>query len=248
MQSLLVAHDTTLGSLTKMLGSATKAAFALAALSLAGVTAGAVVSCGAEEATPVAAQPDAASVSDSSAPGADALVDGAGVEAAVMCELGIVPALPAVTSEVLIEGSDGGIPPTPIGGDEDGLWAYTKINVYLPALAQGQIDPSMSKVDGKGFIELHGNKFRQLSDTTTVISTAAAGKVTRAATAKALGSYAIAGTALTFTPTCTETSSMGSALGTVDFSRVDATHARLHVITMSQLGTAKLVIDMEKQP
>lgn len=213
----------------------------------------AVASCGGSSVESAAA-PDVTpsidasdeSVTDAGAP-ADAS-DGA-VEAAMTCDLGTLPALPALTSEVRIAGDDGGAPPAPTGGDAEGLWAYTKITLYLPPAAQGQVDPTMSKIDGKGFIALEAGKFRQLGDTTTVLSTSAIGKVTRAATTKSLGTYVTKDTALVFTATCTETSGMGmgGSLGNVDFSRIDATHGRLHVTTQSQLGMAKLVIELEKK-
>ena len=190
------------------------------------------------------AVPDAAEASVA----ADGGAADAGGEAAASCDLGAQPTLPAITSEVIIAGADGGTPPAPTGGDEDGVWAYTKITLYLAAAAQGQIDPAASTIDGKGFIELHAGRFRQLADTTTVLSTTAVGKVTRAGVTKALGTYASASPALTFTVECHESTGDPGGLGTVAFSRVDATHGRLHVTTMTQIGTATLVIELARQP
>jgi hypothetical protein len=192
---------------------------------------------------------DAASAADASDAGVAAETGGdAAVEAAASCDLGAMPTLPAITSEVIIAGADGGTPPLPTGGDEDGVWAYTKISLYLGPAAQGQIDPAQSKIDGQGFIELHAGAFRQLADTTTVLATAAVGKVTRAGVTKALGTYVAAAPALTFTVTCRESTGDPGGSGTVAFSRVDATHGRLHVTSQTQVGTATLVIELTRQP
>ena len=100
------------------------------------------------------------------------------------CDLGALPAMPALTSEVIIEGTDAGAAPAPTGGDEAGLWLYKKITIYAPAAANGQIDAVRSMVTGKGFIELGGGKLRQFVDTTTTLVTTAVGTVTRSGTTK----------------------------------------------------------------
>lgn len=220
-------------------------ALVLAALVL---TVSPLVGCDGTDASPasdagLADAPDAA-VAD--APG-DAIAD-AEAEAAATCDIGVVPTMPALTSEVVIEGGEGGAAPAATGGDETGLWLYTKISLYLPAQASGQIEPAESKIDGKGFIELDGGRFRQLVDTTTVLSTSVVGKVTRAGSTKASGTYAKSGATATLTVACRESTGETGTLGDVGFSRVDATHGKLHVKTTSQIGTANLVIDLEKAP
>lgn len=168
-------------------------------------------------------------------------------EAAVTCELGAQPTMPAITSAVVIQGVDGGAAaPVATGGDETGLWVYTKITLYLPSQAAGQVDPAESKIDGKGFIALGAGKFRQLVDTTTVLSTSIVGKVTRAGSTKALGTYVKTDATAKLTVECRESIGETNTLGDVGFSRVDATHGTLHLTTTSQIGTANLVVDLEK--
>ncbi|MBX3191485.1 MAG: hypothetical protein KF819_31105 [Labilithrix sp.] len=188
-------------------------------------------------------EPDAALPREASATDAPAEA-----EASASCDLGPLPTMPPLTSEVVIAGPDGGAPPAATGGDETGVWVYTKITLHLPSQASGQIDPAESKIEGTGSIQLDGATFRQFSDTTTVLSTSVVGKITRAGSAKAIGTYEKGADGLTFAVTCRETTGEGGTLGEVGFSRIDATHGRLHVVTMTQLGSANLVIDLEKAP
>lgn len=235
-----------------MLGRTTKRARAAAILGAAMTCAGlafggsSIVSCGGSS---EAAAGDAGAAGDSAVATEDATADAATeAEASASCNLGATPAMPALTSKVVIEGGDGGAPPTATGGDEIGTWVYTKITLYLPPQASGQIDPAGSKIEGKGFIEMGSGTFRQLVDTTTVLSTSIVGTVTRAGSTKALGTYVKNAAALTFTPTCRESTGEGGSLDDVAFTRVDATHAQLRLKTSSQIGTANLVIDLEKAP
>lgn len=208
-------------------------------------------SCSSSDAT-ASTGADAAPGADADTDAADAAVDAAtgdaATEAGAMCDLGVLPVMPALTSEVVIEGADGGAAPTPTGGDVEGLWTYTKITLHLAAAAQGQVDPAASMITGRGFIELKAGAFRQLSDTTTVLSTSVVGKVTRVGLTKATGTYTVVAPAITFDATCREASADSGALGDVAFSRLDATSALMHVATQSQLGKATLVIALSRQP
>lgn len=199
--------------------------------------------------TPVVVDSGGAAEAEAAAP-VEAAVDApVEAEAAVTCNLGTPPTMPAITSEIVIQGVDGGAAaPAPTGGDETGLWVYTKISLYLGASAEGQVDPAESKIEGKGFIELGAGKFRQFVDTTTVLSTSIVGKVTRAGSTKVTGTYVKADTTAKLTVECRETTGETNALGDVGFSRIDATHGRLHLTSTSALGTANLVVDLEKAP
>ncbi len=53
---------------------------------------------------------------------------------------------------------------------------------------------------------------------------------------------------MTTTVTCREATGDSSELGELGFSRVDPTLGKLHITTMTQLGSLKLVIELEKQP
>lgn len=231
-----------------MPGSLTKAAVLLAA---GAAFAAALANCGGTTNETPAADAGTTDVATDAATdtGATDASTEAASEAAATCDLGTLPTMPAITSEVVIDGLDGGgAAPAATGGDETGTWIYEKITIYLPAQAAGQIDPAESKIDGKGFIELGAGKFRQFVDTTTVLATSIVGKVTRAGTTKVLGTYTTSGTSTTFTITCRESTGETASLGDVGFSRVDATHGRLHVKSSTQIGTANLVIDLEKAP
>lgn len=199
--------------------------------------------------TPVVVDSGGAAEAEAAAPveaASDAPVE---AEATVTCNLGTQPTMPAITSEIVIQGVDGGAnAPTATGGDEAGLWLYTQITLYLPATADGQVDTAESKIDGKGFIDLGAGKFRQFVDTTTVLSTSVVGKVTRAGSTKATGTYVKTDATAKLTIECRESTGETNTLGDVGFSRVDPTHAKLHLTTTGALGTATLVVDLEKAP
>ena len=230
-----------------MPGSFTKAAVLLAA---GAAFAAALANCGGTtNETPAADAGTADVVEAATDTGVTDAASEAASEAAATCDLGTLPTMPSITSEVVIDGLDGGgAAPAATGGDESGNWVYRKITLYLPSQAAGQVDPAESKIEGKGFIDLGGGKFRQFVDTTTTLSTSIVGKVTRAGTSKVLGTYTINGATTAFTITCRESTGETASLGDVGFSRVDATHGRLHVKSSTQLGTANLVIDLEKAP
>jgi hypothetical protein len=190
---------------------------------------------------------DAAIASDASSAPVDAAPDATTDAAVSSCDLGATPTMPTLSSEFVIEGTDGGTLPTPTGGDETGTWVYTKITLYLPSQASGQVDPAASTIEGKGFMALESGSFRNLVDTTTKLKTTVVGTVTRATSAKALGTYVKDGPSLTFTASCRDRTDT-SPLKNVRFSRVDATHGQLFVQTTTQIGTADLVVDVEKAP
>jgi hypothetical protein len=201
--------------------------------------------------TPGPAPDDAGS--EASAPTLDAGADAASADGGA-CDTSPAPTIREATSVVLIEGAapDGGdgsvaTPPVPTGGDPTGTWIYTRYVLYLPAQARGQIDPDASKLEGRGFIAIDGDRFRQLTETTTTLETAAVGKLVRTNNTRTKGSFTADGGALTISPECFASSSEGS-LGELGFSRVSPTEARLHILIKQQLGEAKLVIDMERAP
>ena len=170
------------------------------------------------------------------------------------CDTSPAPTMRDAASLVLIEGTapDGGdgsaaTAPEPTGGDPSGTWIYTRYILYLPPQARGQIDPDASKLEGRGFMAIEGDRFRQLTETVTTLETAAVGKVVRTNATRARGSFAADGGELTITPECFTSSSEGT-LGSLGFSRVSPTEARLHILIKQQLGEAKLVIEMERAP
>ncbi len=235
-----------LGRTTRLAARLGVTQLACASFACASFACASLASCSSDDtASPASDGGSAADATDASAAPDSASVD---AEGGSSCDVGALPAMPPLASEVLIDGVDGGAAPAPSGGDEDGLWTYTKITIFLPPNAQGQIDPSKSKVEGKGFIELRGGKLRQFVDTTTVLATAAIGTVTRAGVTKVVGTYAASGTSVTFAITCRESTAEASTLADAGFSRIDATHALLHITSMTQIGTAKLVIDLQRQP
>lgn len=153
-----------------------------------------------------------------------------------------------MTSEYFIAGGEGGTAPVPTGGDETGTWVYTRIRVYLPAQARGLFDPATSTVEGTGFIAASGGRFRQFVDTTSKLATVA-GPSVRENRAKLTGTYVKTMTALTLNTECRE--SIGdstSPVGDIGFSRVDGTHALLHIVSDTQIGSTTLVVELELRP
>lgn len=206
-----------------------------------------------------------ACTSASSAPeatdaGADApaiAVDGGDARASSdggACDPGPVPPLRDVTSTVTLEGDasdagDAGVVAAPVatGGDPSGTWIYTHLTLYLPPQAKGQIDPAKSKLEGRGFIAIDQDRFRQLTETTTTLSTSAVGMVVRTNNTRAIGRFAADGGALRTETECSEGGVEGS-LGELGFSRLSPTQGRLHLLLKGQLGESKLTIDLERAP
>jgi hypothetical protein len=162
--------------------------------------------------------------------------------------------MPSVTSEVRIETASNA--PSPVsapsatGGDELGTWVYTKVTLYLPPAADGQVNTQSSKIEGTGFVAFEGGRFRQLSEMTTTISTNVIGTVIRQATTTTKGTYTQSGGALVFTPgaDCPPPASTEVTISDFGFSRVSDDAARLHFTSTSTTGAARLVIDMKRVP
>ncbi len=170
-------------------------------------------------------------------------------DAPTTCDVSPLPAsAPAITSEVTIADADGGgLPPTSSGGDEKGVWLYSKVHIYLEASAQGLVDPAKSTVTGNGWIAFDGARFRTSTDTLVTLVTSVAGTVVRPMTTVAFGTYAHAdaGAALTLTQECRVSDSdlNGAPLG---FTRLTDTTARLIVTTSNALGNFTIVTDLTR--
>lgn len=172
-----------------------------------------------------------------------------GPDAPTTCDVAPLPTnVPAITSSVIIADADGGgVPPTSSGGDEKGVWLYSKVSIYLEASAKGAVDPVASTITGGGWLALDGTRYRTSSSTETTLVTSVAGTIVRGTSTIAYGtySYASAGGALTFTSECRVSNSDlgGSPLG---FTRLTDTTARLVVTTQNALGNFIIVTDLTK--
>ncbi len=124
------------------------------------------------------------------------------------CNVDPIPAdLPAIDGTLKgLDEAAGSAPAPSTGGDPKGLWYVDSITTYLPKNLASFVDLDQSTLVGKGFFEFgEDGSFRQMTQTSTTLITGAAGTIEQPPSSRsAAGSFAVSGSAITFTSTCPE--------------------------------------------
>ncbi|MEZ4389929.1 MAG: hypothetical protein R3A48_02445 [Polyangiales bacterium] len=153
--------------------------------------------------------------------------------------------LPMVDGGVIIEGGDAGALPTPSGGDPTGRWLIDDATLYLPAAAQGQVDPSMSWVRGTGWATLEGGAYQLSTDLGFRVESVVGG-LTRGVVLGGRGRYEVRGTELALTPECTTSPAAAGSLGAFRFSRDAPDRGRLFIEVSGMAGRLNLVFRLQR--
>lgn len=153
--------------------------------------------------------------------------------------------LPQVDGGVVIEGGDAGALPTPSGGDPMGRWLIDDATLWLPAAAQGQVDPSRSWVRGTGWATLEGGAYQISTDLGFRIE-AVVGGLTRGVAMASRGRYELRGAELRLTPECASAGVAQSSLGSFRFSRDAPERARLFIEVTGMAGRLNLVFQLRR--
>ncbi len=167
------------------------------------------------------------------------------------CDVGTPPvatsALPTIRGSMVIAGGDGGLAPTPSGGDPSGRWVMTTATMYWPSIASGQLRPEGGAIEGTGWVVIDGASYRLATDLILRVDSNAAGVVVRPSTLASRGTFIASGGSLALTPACATSNGMtpGNSLG---FSRDSAERARLFVTLAGAAGTATIVFDLQRVP
>jgi hypothetical protein len=181
----------------------------------------------------------------------DAAADVA-AEAAV-CDVGPAPTamLPTLRGVTRILDADGGMFPTPSGGDPAGRWVMTAATLYFPAQARGLVVPETSTLSGTGWATIEGSDYRISTSLELALDTTSVGPVRRPAGTTSRGTFVQRGNDLALSPVCASVQGgdgSGSVMQMVGFSRDSMDRGRLFATLMGAAGRAVIVFDLERVP
>lgn len=128
---------------------------------------------------------------------------GSGGSGPTSCPVAPEPAnlatVPAVFA--LQDPANGVVVPLPTGGDPTGTWTITKSTVFLPDIAMGIVDPTMSTSSGSGFFAFEGSKYRLRFHTESHL-VATSGDIDSVSDTQSTGTYTLGASVLTVSPNC----------------------------------------------